>query len=304
MVEKLDPALEPKLRKVLDALGYELRTPPPPYARLEAKGDGIRVTLYESGKLLLQGKRADEVRAELAAFELLGPSPDAPPPPRARGGPAPAAAASPGPLIGTDEAGKGDYFGPLVVAAAYVDDRSWVELRALGVRDSKTISDPVVRKLARDLRARVPFEVVSIGPAKYNELYKDFANLNKLLAWAHARAIENLLERCPTCERVLTDQFSASDVVRRALLERGRKIRYEQRPRAEEETAVAAASVIARAEFLEKLTELSDRFGMVLEKGATSRVEVCGRAFVAKWGKEKLGEVAKLHFQTTGRVLA
>src|SRR5947209_7713639 len=141
MVEKLDLALEPKLRKVLDALGYELLTPPPPHARLEAKGDGIRVTLYESGKLLLQGKRADEVRAELAAFELFAP-------PGPRGGGAAAggsgggkAAAAPGPLIGTDEAGKGDYFGPLVVAAAYVDERSWGELRALGVRDSKTIGD-------------------------------------------------------------------------------------------------------------------------------------------------------------------
>jgi ribonuclease HIII len=289
--DKFDLALEPKLRKVLDALGYPLREPPPPYTRLEAAGEGIRVTLYESGKLLLQGKRADEVRGELAAFELLG-------------APKAAAAAPAGALIGTDEAGKGDYFGPLVVAAAHVDERAWAELRALGVRDSKEIGDAPVRKMAAEVKRRIPWEVVAIGPAKYNELYKTFANVNKLLAWAHARAIENLLERCPTCTRVLTDQFASNpDVVRSALLERGKKVKYEQRPRAEEETAVAAASVIARAEFLDKLKDLSDRFGILLEKGASARVEACGRAFVAKHGKEKLGEVAKLHFQTTGRVL-
>lgn len=291
MVEAFDLSLEPKLRKALDAYGYGLREPPPPHARLEAVGDGVRVTLYASGKLLIQGKRAAEVRDELAAFELLGPPLAAPAPP--------------GPLMGTDEAGKGDYFGPLVAAAVYVDDARWAHLRALGVRDSKTIGDSAVRRLAAEVRRAAPHAVVSIGPKRYNDLYESFRNVNKLLAWAHARAIEDLLEGCPTCERVLTDQFAADPaVVRRALMERGRRIRYEQRPRAEEEMAVAAASVLARADFLERLERLSAEFGMTLEKGASARVEQCARAFVAKWGKERLGEVAKLHFQTTGRVVA
>ena len=309
MVEKFDVKLEAKLRKVLDALGYELREPPPKYVRLEAAGEGIRVTLYESGKLVLQGKREAEVRGELAAFELL-PAGGAAPGKAAAGGAAAGASAVAGAptegLIGSDETGKGDYFGPLVVAAVHVDPASWAELRALGVRDSKTIADGPVKKLAAEVKRRVPWDVVAVGPAKYNELYEDkFRNVNKLLAWAHARAIENLLERCPTCTRVLTDQFAADpNVVKSALLERGRKVRYEQRPRAEEETAVAAASVIARAEFLEKLANLSERFGIVLEKGASARVEVCAKLFVAKWGKDQLREVAKLHFQTTQRVLA
>ncbi|HVY61809.1 MAG TPA: ribonuclease HIII [Planctomycetota bacterium] len=295
MVEKFDLKLEPKLLKVVDALGYELRQPPPPYSRFEAAGEGVRITLYESGKLVIQGKRADEVRAELAAFELLGAA-----------AAAAAAKAPAGALIGTDEAGKGDYFGPLVAAAVHVDERRWAELRELGVRDSKTIADAVVKKLALEVKRRCPWDVVAIGPAKYNELYEGkFRNVNKLLAWAHARAIENLLERCPDCPRVLTDQFASDvNVVKSALLERGRKVVYEQRPRAEEETAVAAASIVARAEFLEKLSDLSDRFGILLEKGASARVEACARAFVAKWGRERLGEVAKLHFQTTARVLA
>ena len=114
----------------------------------------------------------------------------------------------------------------------------------------------------------------------------------------------DMLERCPTCARVLTDQFAADPrTVTSALMERGRKIRYEQRPRAEEDVVVAAASILARAEFLDRLAALGERFGTTLEKGASAKVELCARAFVAKQGKEKLPEVAKMHFQTTGRVL-
>lgn len=283
-----DLAKEARLREVLDAYGYPLREPPPPHARLEAAGEGMRLTLYSSGKLLLQGKRAREVLAELEAFGLVGAGAEPPPPP----------------LIGTDETGKGDYFGPLVVAAAYVDEKSWAALRALGVRDSKSLSDKQVQAIRAEVERLAPHEIVVISPARYNELYPKFANVNRLLAWAHARAIENLLERVP-CARVLTDQFAADPrVVESALLERGRKVKLEQRPRAEEETAVAAASVLARAEFLKKLAELSDRSGIVLPKGASDLVVAAARQFVERHGREKLGEVAKLHFQTTARVLA
>jgi ribonuclease HIII len=293
-----DLAREARLRQVLDAYGYALREPPPPYARLEAAGEGVRLTLYASGKLLLQGKRAREVQGELAAFGLLDPLPAG-----AAAGAGGGAAAPPPPLIGSDETGKGDYFGPLVVAAAYVDPGSWAALRSLGVRDSKKVTDASVHKLAERVAQIAPHEIVSISPARYNELYEKFGSLNRLLAWAHARAIENLLARVP-CERVLVDQFASDPgVVERALLERGRRVRLEQRPRAEEETAVAAASVLARAEFLKKLAELSDRSGIVLEKGASSRVVEAARRFVARHGKEKLREVAKLHFQSTAQVL-
>jgi ribonuclease HIII len=289
--EPFDLAKEPRLRQVLDAYGYALREPPPPHARLEALGEGIRVTLYASGKLLLQGKRAREVRGELEAFGLLG-RPGAP------------AAAPSGPLIGTDETGKGDYFGPLVVAAAFVDDRSAPALRALGVRDSKLLTDAIVLGIEPEVGRLCPHEVVVVAPPRYNELYQKFGNLNHLLAWGHARAIESLLERVPDCPRVLTDQFAANPrVVEGALLERGRKVKFEQRPRAEEETAVAAASVLARAEFLKRLKAMSDRSGIVLEKGAGDRVIAAARRYVERHGREKLGEVAKLHFQTTARVL-
>jgi ribonuclease HIII len=282
---------EARLREVLDAYGYPLREPPPPHARLEAVGEGIRVTLYDSGKLLLQGKRAREVLSELAAFGLVS-------------GPESAPAAAPAPLVGSDEAGKGDYLGPLVVAAAYVDRAAWGPLRALGVRDSKTLTDARVYEIAPAVARLAPHEIVTIMPPRYNELYAKMGNLDKLLAWAHARAIESLLERVP-CDRVLTDQFAADPrVLTSALFERGRKVRFEQRPRAEEETAVAAASVLAREEFLKRLAELSDRSGIVLEKGAGDRVIAAARRFVERYGRARLGEVAKLHFRTTAKVLA
>jgi ribonuclease HIII len=208
-------------------------------------------------------------------------------------------------LIGTDEVGKGDYFGPLVVAAVLVEPGRRAALAKLGVRDSKTIGDGPVRKLAAEVRRVCPHEVVVINPKRYNEMYESFRNVNRLLAWAHGRAIEALLEREPGCTHVLTDQFASDPaVLRRALGERGRKVKHEQRPRGEEELAVAAASIVARATFLEKITELSDLSGMVLPKGASAQVEAAARAFVAKHGRDKLGEVAKLHFQTTYRVLS
>ena len=288
---------EPRLREILDALGYPLREPPPPHARLEAAGEGVRVTLYASGKLLLQGKRAHEVLGEIAAFGLVE---------------APGVVRKPSPgeekrseaLIGSDEAGKGDFFGPLVVAAVFVDATTRPRLRALGVRDSKTLSAQQIDRLAAEIERLAPHEVISIGPERYNEMYAKIQNLNHLLAWAHARAIENLLERVP-CDRVLTDQFAADPrVLSRALFERGKKVRLVQRPRAEEETAVAAASILARADFVKKIEELSDRSGIVLVKGASDRVVAAGRAFVEKHGKERLGEVAKLHFKTTAEVLS
>jgi len=327
MVIIFDLKHEPKLRKVLDAYGYGLRTPPPPHARLEASGEGIRVTLYESGKLLLQGKREAEVHAELAAFGLFGEAAkgkaedasrgdaegaeeDAAQPKGAKSKAAARSSAGPedGVLeawIGSDETGKGDYFGPLVVAAVHVPPGLRAELRALGVRDSKTIADGPVQRLAAEVRRRCTVEVIAINPRRYNEMYADFKNVNKLLAWAHGKAIEAVMERHPDCGRILTDQFATDpNLMRRALGPLSRNARYDQRPRAEEEVAVAAASIVARAVFLEKLTELSDRAGMVLLKGASAKVEEAAVAYVAKHGREKLGEVAKLHFQTTDRVLA
>lgn len=204
--------------------------------------------------------------------------------------------------IGIDESGKGDYFGPLVIAAVFVDATTQDELALMQVRDSKKISDGRILEMAPDIKTICPHSVITIGPHKYNELYAKIRNLNRLLAWGHAKALETLLERV-SCERAIADQFGDERLILNALQEKGRKIVLEQRTKAESDIAVAAASILARAEFLVRLKRLSGEIGTTLPKGASPAVELAGKMVVKKFGQERLGTVAKLHFKTTTAVL-
>ena len=206
--------------------------------------------------------------------------------------------------IGIDESGKGDYFGPLVIAAVFVDATTQGELKLMGVRDSKKLSDGRILELAPDIKTICPHSVIAIGPQKYNELYAKIKNLNRLLAWGHAKALENLLERGVTCERAISDQFGDARLILNALQEKGRKIVLEQRTKAESDLAVAAASILARAEFLLRLKRLSSEVGTTLPKGASPAVELAAKMIIKKHGRERLESVAKLHFKTTQAVLA
>jgi ribonuclease HIII len=197
--------------------------------------------------------------------------------------------------VGVDESGKGDFFGPLVIASCYVGPEHLAELD--GVRDSKKLSDPVAIRLASTIKRFCPHAIIAIGPAKYNELYAKLRNLNKMLAWGHARAIENVLEQHP-CNLVISDQFADPAGLKRALFEKGRSIELRSMVRAEQDLAVAAASVLARAEFLLRLNRLSEEFGMVLPKGASEQVLSAGRTFIARHGVEALDKVSKTHFKT------
>lgn len=204
--------------------------------------------------------------------------------------------------IGIDESGKGDYFGPLVIAAVFVDATTQGELALMQVRDSKKISDGRILELAPDIKTICPHSLIAIGPQKYNELYAKIKNLNRLLAWGHAKALENLLDRV-SCERAISDQFGDERLILNALQEKGRRIILEQRTKAESDLAVAAASIVARAEFLIRLKRLSEEVGTTLPKGASPSVELAGKMIVKKHGRERLGSVAKLHFKTTKAVL-
>lgn len=204
--------------------------------------------------------------------------------------------------IGTDESGKGDYFGPLVIAGFFLPDGQAEVLRELGVKDSKRTSDNRCREIAEVLKAGYKHAVIAIGPEKYNGLYDKLRNLNRLLAWGHSRAIENILE-VVDCVQAVTDQFGDKAWVLNALMKKGRTIELVQNPRAEEDMAVAAASILARAEFLKRLSFLSKDFGLELPKGASSLVEDAAVKLVERDGPEALSKVAKIHFKTTGRVL-
>jgi len=204
--------------------------------------------------------------------------------------------------IGIDESGKGDYFGPLVIAAVYVDLVTESELTLMNVRDSKKISDGRILEMSPEIRMICPHSIIVIGPQRYNELYTKIRNLNRLLAWGHAKALETLLERV-SCGRAISDQFGDERLILNVLQEKGRTIVLEQRHKAESDIAVAAASILARAEFLLRLKRLSDEIGTALPKGASPAVELAGRMLVKRHGEERLGSVAKLHFRTTQAVL-
>lgn len=207
-----------------------------------------------------------------------------------------------GGIIGSDESGKGDYFGPLVVAAVLVPEEDLDTLTTLGIKDSKRLTDQKALSLALQLGQTYPHNTVAISPKRYNELYKGFGNLNKLLAWAHARAIENLLaEHEP--KAILVDQFADPEVLKRALFEKTRKNVLIQKTRAEEHPAVALASVLARAKFLRDLRRLSEQLEFSLPKGASAEVETAARELYRRAGLEGLSLAAKLHFKTTLRVI-
>jgi len=204
--------------------------------------------------------------------------------------------------IGTDESGKGDYFGPLVVAGVFVPEDQQNVLKELGIRDSKKISDNRVRELADLLKKGYKHSLVAIGPEKYNELYTKLRNLNRILAWAHSRAIENILEEV-NCSVAVTDQFGDKSFVLNALMKKGREIELIQKPKAEEDLAVAAASIMARAEFLKRLYFLSQDVGLDLPKGSSSLVEEAGLKLVKLHNAEILDKFAKKHFKITRRIL-
>jgi ribonuclease HIII len=285
-----------KLRGLLEELGFEFSSKP--YTIFFAQKDKLSVAVYEKGpKVLIQGRGVEEfVQFELEP-KILG---------EARLGYE--EVHSPGmfePHFGIDESGKGDFFGPLVISGVYVDRGIARQLLDAGVQDSKRVgSDARIRTLAEIIQqAAIGLtDTVLIGPAKYNELYRKFGNLNSLLGWGHARVIENLLEKKPDCPRSLSDQFADAAVIERSLLAHGRKIRIEQRTKAESDIAVAAASILARKAFIDWLDRRGKALGLRLDRGVSPGVKETAKKIVETTGAAGLREVAKVHFRTAHEV--
>ncbi len=288
----LDAGRMEELRALLRARSFTFSAPP--HAVFAAARGDVTVAAYRSGKVLVQGKGTREFVEFVLEPEILK---------EARLGYEHLLEKTGGNRIGVDESGKGDYFGPLVVAGVYLTDAQEKKLKALGVRDSKTLSDRRAIELRRTIRRDCLFSVVAIGPERYNQLYATMGNLNQLLAWGHARVIENLLSKV-SCARAVLDQFGHKDLVLRALMKKGRTIEVIQQFRGESDMAVAAASVLARGEFLLRLKKLSEEIGVPLPKGnAIEPVLAAGRAVIGKWGMESLVRAAKVHFKTTKQMV-
>ena len=212
------------------------------------------------------------------------------------------------PIIGTDESGKGDYFGPLVSAGVYVDLTTKPLLERIGVCDSKKLNDTQIKEIAQNIKKICvnQFSVIEISPETYNNLYNQFKsegkNLNVLLAWAHAKAIEEVLTKVE-CENALSDKFADEKFIISKLQEKGKRINLRQEHKAEANIAVAAASILARETFLTKLKKLSMELGIELPKGASPHVIEQAKKVVEKSGEETLKKIAKLHFKTTDSVI-
>ena len=285
-----------KLRSLLDELGFEFS--PKQYTLFFGQKNKLSVAVYEKGpKVLVQGKGVEEfVQFELEP-KILG---------QAKLGYEEVHAPEMfEPHFGVDESGKGDFFGPLVITGVFVDRGIARKLIDAGVQDSKRISsDARIRALADAIRKNSMglVDVVLIGPAKYNELYEKFGNLNKLLAWGHARVIENLLAKKPDCPCSLSDQFADARLIEQSLLRHGREIEIQQRPRAESDIAVAAASILAREAFINWLDREGKKLGMRLERGVSPAVKTTAEKLVESKGAGFLREVAKVHFRTAHAV--
>lgn len=288
-----------------------------PYSLWSIEGDGFNATLYAKEKhgkrkLCIQGSKAEDFvlfvlepnvlgAAGLGYEEVLDPSLRAP-------------------HAGSDESGKGDYFGPLVVSCAYVDEALAEKMKEMGVKDCKQLTDKSTLSIGAKLRALLGesgYSVVKLGPAAYNRLYAKMRNINRMLAWAHATAIEELLEKRSGCPRVVVDQFAPTEAtILRALKPRGKAAEIVQRHKAESDLAVAAASVIAREIFLrdmEKMTaevfgeqDASKPDGMrkVPIGSSDPKVVEIASEMVRANGPVWLMNHCKAHFQTTDKVLA
>ncbi|MFQ5729376.1 MAG: ribonuclease HIII [Waddliaceae bacterium] len=258
-VTKVDLSIANKLIPDLENQGFAISRPQ--YTVFSAKKKGLSCTLYQSGKLMVQGKETPTFMEFYLEPEVLGTFAytyaDLEIDKNAR--------------IGIDEAGKGDFFGPLCIAGVFASGENILKLKELGVRDSKSMSDNTIIKVANTIRKEHPYHVVKINPLKYNELYNKFRNLNHLLAWGHATTIEALVNKTH-CSNVLIDQFAAEKVVEAALKRKNLAVNLAQRHRGEEDPVVAAASILARQAFLEGLKKLGSEFSMKLPKGASSIV--------------------------------
>lgn len=284
------------IRNLLMEQGFEMKDKA--YAHFSAKKGKLNVTVYEKGpKVLVQGKDTEDFvrftleplvlgEAKLGYEEVNEPEMFEP-------------------HFGIDESGKGDFFGPLVIAGVYTDAASTRALMDAGVMDSKRITSAAkITKLAGVIRATpgIACEVVSIGPERYNEMYDSFKNLNRLLAWGHARVIRSLVEKVPACPRALSDQFARKDVLERELARHDVDLELQQKTKGESDVAVAAASILARERFVNWMTQSSEKSGVEIPLGAGPHVVEAAREMIRKHGNDILPKVAKMHFKTAREV--
>ena len=261
------------------------------YAFWKVVINGLSVVFYKSGKFVIQGKEVSDLACDFEKYMGLS-GIEKEKSDNEEEFTMPAAE-----YIGTDESGKGDFFGPLVIGGVLINPELKDKFIELGIKDSKKLDDKTITKLSAHIRNSAVNSIVVIMPEKYNQLYNSFKNLNKLLAWGHARVIENILAK-KQCTHALSDKFGDEALIQNALMKLGQKVNLVQRVRGESDIAVAAASVIARAEFVKRMNELSSKYNIAFPKGASDKVIETAKIFCKNSGKENIHKIAKMHFKT------
>ena len=309
------------LKGIISRGSFKPRSVPYAEAAAESAEGRCVVTLYRSGKCTVQGKGARDF-VEFSMEPLVLRRVVLTPEPSGDGGDesgcagggravvfgAALSAEALEPHAGVDESGKGDFFGPLAVCAAYADSEIAPRLVAAGARDSKDVSDDEeALRIAARIRAvlRPNLYALSVfSPIGYNRAYAKLRSVNRVLAWAHARCVEKLSSAAPAMRFAISDQFGSPDAVRRAMRSGTAHVEIRSRTKAESDIAVAAASLLAREAFLLGLAELGRRFpGIDFPKGAT-HVRAAAEKLVRTHGAAALAETCKCHFRTTDQVLA
>ena len=293
----LTAAQAKKLRIILEKQNFEFFQKE--HTLFAARNGKLNISVYKKGpKALIQGKGIEDfirftLEPEITGQAVLGYEEVADPQHFA-------------PHFGIDESGKGDFFGPLVIAGVYTDAEITRNLIKSGIMDSKKINTPArIRELAAIIKDTpgIAFDVIAIRPERYNEMYGDFKNLNRMLAWGHATVIEELAQKRPDCPRALSDQFARADVLQSALNKKSITIHLEQRTKGESDIAVAAASILARERFIDWMDAATKKVGFTIPLGASSQVVDAGKKLVATHGPHVLEKFAKLHFKTTHQVI-
>jgi len=295
---KIKPKDVSKLREICEERGFEFGEKQWAiwHAKKKDSSGACNVTVYEKGpKVLVQGKGTEEFVKFILEPEILG---------EARMGNEEVLMPEMfEPHFGVDESGKGDFFGPLVIAGAYVNKEISRELLEQGIMDSKRVSSSAkIKKLAGIIRGikGLEWEVISLKPEKYNELYGKFGNLNRLLAWGHAKVISSLAEKVPSCPSALSDQFARKEILEGMLAREkpAAHVELTQRTKGESDVAVAAASILAREAFVSWIERASEASGVKLALGAGDNVILAAKDMKAAHGAEMMEKVAKMHFKT------
>ncbi len=284
-----------RYREILKSNGYQASSPQKGSYCLESSIDGdsgtVKLLVYfgkKGLKTVLQGNKDSQIYAEIFKLvfnELPFEKEDFVPPTK---------------YIGTDESGKGDFFGPLVIAGVFVDEEIKRKLDDIGVRDSKRIAHQSMKRLADNIKkitGRDSFNVVVINPARYNELYAKFGNLNRLLAWGHAKVLENILTN-KEVPAAISDKFGDERLILNSLQEKGKKLELYQFHKAEKYTAVAAASILARDRFNDWFDTKKREMKIDLPKGAAGKVTETARKLKSEFGADLLEQLTKTHFKT------